>query len=640
MNMQRRTAGLGLALCWSLGLAAAPPATMKLTTSDTIIVGGIADSSGAGLQRVLREALRAALDESPYLNLVPDTAIAAALRAHPASLTAAQLAQACQTTRAKAYVSGALAPVPPSADFQGQIIAVDCASGAILAHESFTVAKEQLIDQLGRATQRMRLDLGEPRASVEKSSTSLSHATSASFEALDAWSEGLDVWRRDGPAAALPPLQRAVEIDPAFAAATYDLGLAYRNSGQEERARELFTQAFSMREHASTRKRLNIAAQYHAFVTVDESRAVESFRAWIRSYPRDYKAVSNLGSFYGDICRYPQAIAQFELARRMNPADVVAHEDLMEMLTAIGEFAKARRVYRDIVQLNLDDDSPHLYLYVIAALENQSEEMAAQSAWFEDKKELQHEILSEEADAAALSGHLNRARVLTQRAVEAARVAGNLEQAAGWWLNSAWREELFGNAPLARDQAEQALRLAPASREGEATAAIILARAGDIRRAQALMDDIEKRYPDHSVVQSYWLPTIRAQVALRAGDPPTALRELRTAAPLDLLYPQVFFYSLMPSVLLRGEAYMQAGEPARAAVEWRTILQNPGITQLSATVPFARVQLARSYAASTAGKAPDSRTAKAYQDFLRRWDEAEPDIPLLKQARAEFSLLR
>lgn len=634
-RMQRRTAGFGLALCWSLGLSAAPHATVKLTASDTIIVAGIADSSGAGLQRAMRGALRAALDESPYLNLLPDAAIAAAMIDGPAAA-----AQACLTARAKAFVSGTLAHVPASTDFRGQLAVVDCASGVTLSRESFTATKEQLIDELGRAAKRMRLDLGEPRESLEKSNTSLSHATSASFEALDAWTAGLDVWRRDGPVAALSSLRRAVEIDPAFAAATYDLGLAYRNSGQEERARELFTRAFSMRDHASTRKRLNIAAQYHAFVTVDERRAVNSFRAWIHSYPRDYKAVSNLGSFYGDICRYPEAIAQFELARRMNPADVVAHEDLMEMLTATGEFAKARSVYQDILRLNLDDDAPHLYLYVIAALESQGEEMAAQSAWFEDKSALQHEILSEEADAAALSGHLNPARELTERAVESALTAGNPEQAAAWWLNSAWREELFGNGPLARDQAEQALRLAPASREDEATAAIILARAGDIARAQALMADIEKRYADHSIMQSYWLPTIRAQIALRAGDALTALRELRTAAPLDLLYPQVFFYSLMPSVVLRGEAYMLAGEPARAAVEWRTILQNPGITQLSATVPFARVQLARSYAASTAGKAPDSRTAEAYQDFLRRWAEAEPDIPLLKQARAEFALPR
>ena len=364
---------------------------------------------------------------------------------------------------------------------------------------------------------------------------------------------------------------------------------------------------------------------------------MESFKAWIGSYPRDYKAVSNLGSFYGDICRYPEAIGQFELARRMNRADVVAQEDLMEMLTATGEFDKARAVYRDIVRLNLDDDSPHLYLYVIAALENNSAEMAAQSAWFEGKKDLQHEILSEEADAAAASGHLDRARELTERAVGSALAAGDVEQAASWLLNAAWREELFGNEELAHGQALRALTIAPASREGEATAAIILARAGDSARAKSLVADLGKRYPDHSVTQSYWLPTIRAQIALQGRDASTALAELQCAAPLDLLYPQVFFYSLMPSVVLRAEAYMLTGEPGRALEQWRTILQNPGIAQLSATVPFARLQLARSYAVSS--RPPDSRAAEAYKDFLRRWDSADPGIPLLTQARAEFAQL-
>jgi eukaryotic-like serine/threonine-protein kinase len=620
----------------TLGLATAT----TLWASDTVMLGDFSDSNGTAPTRGLREALRAALDESPYLNLVPDSAIEAVRRDGSAPLSDQQLARLCETLHARAYITGALSAARSDPGFPGQLDAVDCGSGVRLAHEEFTADKQRLIDVLGRAARRLRLDLGEPRESVRGSSTALSTATSASFEALDAWASALAVWRREGAAAAVPLLQKAIDADPAFAAATYDLGLAYRNSGQEERARELFTRAFAAREQASTRKRLNIAAQYHAFVTVDEPRAVESFRAWIRMYPRDYKAVSNLGSFYGDICRYSEAIAQFERARRMNPSDVVAQEDLMEMLTATGEFNKARAVYRDIVRLKLDDDSPHLYLYVLAALESDRAEMAAQSAWFEGKKDLQHEILSEQADAAAASGHLTRARELTEQAVGSALDAGDVEQAAAWSLNAAWREELFGNPELARAEALRGLTLAPASREGEATAAIILARAGDSGRANLLVADIELRYPNHSVMQSYWLPTIRAQIALEARDARTALAELHRAEPLDLLYPQVFFYSLMPSVVLRAEAYMLAGEPARAVEQWGTILQNPGIAQLSATVPFARLQRARSYAASTRGAPPDSRAAGAYREFLRRWDTADPGIPVLTQARAELAQLQ
>jgi tetratricopeptide (TPR) repeat protein len=637
MKIRGPRAGCGLASWVALVLVAASSAT-TVNASDTVMLADLADTSGAALRRGLREALRAALDESPYLNLVPDAAIEAVRRDNSASVTAQELERLCQTVRSRVYITGTLTAGEDAA-FRGHLDAIDCGSRASLAHEEFTAEKADLVDALGSAAARMRLDLGEPRESVQRSSTALSKSTSASLEALDAWSSALALWRREGAAVALPLLQKAIDADPAFTTATYDLGLAYRNSGQEERARELFTRAFAAREHASTRKRLNIAAQYHAFVTVDEPRAVESFRAWIRMYPRDYKAVSNLGSFYGDICRYGEAIAQFELARRMNPSDVVAHEDLMEMLTATGEFNEARAVYRDILRLNLDDDSPHLYLYVIATLENNSAEMAAQSAWFEGKKDLQHEILSEEADAAAASGHLTRARALTERAVGSARDAGDVEQAASRLLNAAWREELFGNEELARGGALRALTIAPASREGEATAAIILARAGDNVRAKSLLADLEKRYPDHSVMQWYWLPTIRAQIALQRHDTSTALAELHQTARLDLLYPQVFFYSLMPSVVLRAEAYMLRGEPGRAAAQWRTILQNPGIAQLSATVPFARLQLARSYAASSRGRSPDSQAARAYQDFLRRWDAADPGIPVLTQARAEFAQL-
>jgi tetratricopeptide (TPR) repeat protein len=345
----------------ALGLVTASSAT-TLTASDTVMIVDFTGSSDTALRRGLREALRAALDESPYLNLVPDAAIEAARGDNSVSV-AAQPARLCQSVRARAYITGAFTDAGEDAAFRGHLDAIDCGSRASLAHEEFTAYRERLIDELGRAAERLRVDLGEPRASVQRYSTILSNATSASFEALEAWASALALWRSEGAAAALPLLQKATDADSAFTAATYDLGLAYRNSGQEERARELFTRAFAARDHASTRKRCSIAAQYHAFVTVDEARAVESFKVWIRSYPRDYKAVSNLGSFYGDICRYPEAIAQFELARRMNPADVVAHEDLMEMLTATGEFNKARDVYRDIVRLNLDDDSRRTFIY-------------------------------------------------------------------------------------------------------------------------------------------------------------------------------------------------------------------------------------------------------------------------------------
>ena len=621
------------------GSAAAPRSTPKLTVADTVVLGDVAVDGGLG-SRGIREALRAALDESPYLNLLPDVTLEK-LRPEPAEPPTAQSrGRDCQLAHGKVYITGTVTAALREAGVAGRLTIVDCKSSAILATEPLRSGRDGVIDALGEGVRRLRRDVGEPAASVEHFHTNLSRATSASVEALEAWSAGLRTWREQGPVAAFPALEKAVRFDPEFAAATYDLGLAYRNSGQEERARELFTRAFTGRDRASTRKRLQIAAQYHAFVTVDEHLAQEAFEAWTTGYPRDYKAVSNFGSFYGDVCRYPEAIALFERARDMAPTDVVVHEDLMEMLLAVGEFQRAIAVYDDIRRRHLDDDSPHLYRYVIAALDGDPQTMESQVAWFRDKPDLQHEILAEQADAAALAGHLHRARELTDQAVAAARASGNAEQSAAWLLNAAWREALFGNEEEARAATLQALSAAPSSREGEATAAIILARTGDGARAERLLADIERRYARHSVMRSYWVPTIRAQLALKGGAAAAALKELAAAERLDLLYPQVFFYSLMPSVVLRAEAYLVSGQPQRAAEQWQIVLRHPGIVQLSATETFAKLGLARTYAHGVVHRASSGTSARAaYQSFLASWQRADPDIPLLIQAQAEEARL-
>src|SRR6516225_7399579 len=289
MKSRSRFAWYECVLCLAIGCATASP--VKLNTSDTLMLADFDDSTGSKLQRPLREGLRVALDESPYLNLVPDAAIERPLQEAGGEAGPEKLGRICRAATAKVYVNATLAAAPQGGPFQGELEAVDCASGARIAREHFTALQTGLIDALGDAAARLRLDLGEPRESVQSARTPLPRATSGSLEALEAWSSALSVWRAEGPAAALPLLDKAVRTDPAFMAATYDLGLAYRNSGQEERARELFSRAFARREHASTRRRLAIAAQYHAFVTVDEKRAVQAFSAWIREYPRDYKAV-------------------------------------------------------------------------------------------------------------------------------------------------------------------------------------------------------------------------------------------------------------------------------------------------------------------------------------------------------------
>ena len=485
------------------------------------------------------------------------------------------------------------------------------------------------------------MQLGEPAESVGKFSTPLPQATTTSFEALRAWSAGIRARLEKDEVAAIPFLESAAKLDPNFASAIFGLGLSYRNSGQEARAREFIPKAFALRERASARDKFNIAGLYYSFVTVEYDKAVETYRQWIKAYPRDERPVSNLGSFYGDVCEYEKAIAQFIEARQMNPRNAIVHEDLIEILTATGQFGKAHEAYQEMRRMNLDTDAVHVFMYSAAALEHDAKEMAGEAAWFEDKPQFQHELLSEEADAQAYAGHLVRAREITSQAVQSALRTDNNEQAAGWQLNSAWREDLFGNTQEAHEQTIRALTIAPDSREDEAVAAILLARTGDVAKASAIEKDLEKRYPVHTVMQSYWLPCIRAQIALADKQPASALQELQKARPYDLLFPQVTYYSHMPSVVLRAEAYSALGQHAAARKEWERIFKQPGIVQLSATAPIARLQVARAaIRAETDDSSTRAKVRTSYQDFLSLWKDADPNVPIVKEARSEFAKLK
>jgi hypothetical protein len=620
------------------------PASTKLTASDTIVLALFTNSTGEeSFDDTLGQVLRTALDESPFLTVIPVARIAATLEdmAQPrnARLTPELARSVCQRVHSKAYIAGSINRHGP--EFMIGLQAQDCESGETLAQAQSTArGKETILDTLGAVVSKLRVQLGEPAESVRTFSTPLSRATSSSFEALRAWDAGIRAQQEKGDAAALPFFEKTIELDPSFASALLSIGAIYRNTSQEGRAREFDAKAFAKQDRASVRDRFRISGLYYSFVTVEYKKAEETYGGWIRSYPRDQKAVMGLGAFYGDVCRYEESVAQFSKARQMNPDDVIAHDDLIEMLTATGQFAKVREAALEMQRLKLDDDTPHIFMYSVSVLEHDTQEMARQAAWFEGKPRFQHELFSEHADAEAYTGHLARARELTQQAVQSALAANNKEQAAGWQLNSAWREELFGNRREAHRQAIHALTIAPQSREGEAVAAILLARTGDTRKADDLAKDLERRYPLHAVIQSYWLPCIRAQIDLAMGHFASALQELEKARAYDTLFPQVTYYSHMPSVVLRAEAYLALGQSAAAAGEWETILRNPGIVQLSATAPTAKLQLARAIAqAGTDNLSARTKARIAYQEFLSLWKDADHDIPILTEAQAEFANL-
>jgi eukaryotic-like serine/threonine-protein kinase len=641
-KLERVSFFLGLVLVSS---ASALPSPTKLTEKDTIVLAEFANRTGdQNFDGSLEEALRTALDESPFLRIFSAASLVATLRdmGRPVNTSVTpEIARAvCERAKCKAYVTGSIKG-------QGKELVLtlkvtDCLGGETLAEvQSAAQGQQKVLDALGEAVRKLRAQLGEPDESLRKFSTPLPQATTSSPEALRAWNAGIRARWDNGEAAAIPLLETAVKLDPNFASAIFALGLSYRNSGQEARAREFIPRAFALRERASVRDRFNIAGLYYSFVTVEYDKAVNTYREWIKAYPRDERPVSNLGSFYGDVCEYEQAIAQFTEARRMNPSNPIIHEDLIEILTATGQFGKAHEAYQQMRRMNLDTDAVHVFMYSLAVLEHDIKAVAREAGWFEGKPPFQHELLSEEADAEAYSGHLVRAREITSRAVQSALRTNNDEQAAGWQLNSAWREDLSGNTEKAYEQTIHALTMSPDSREDGAMAAILLARTGDVGKAGALEKDLEKRYPGHAVMQSYWLPCIRAQIALADGNPASALRELERTRPYDTLFPQVTYYSHMPSVVLRAEAYSALNQHAAAANEWERIFQHPGIVQLSATAPIAKLQFAR---ASAIQVGPNNSSARAkartaYEDFLSLWKDADSDIPIMKAAKAEFAKL-
>jgi hypothetical protein len=331
-----------------------------------------------------------------------------------------------------------------------------------------------------------------------------------------------------------------------------------------------------------------------------------------------------------------QAIEQMREGLRLNPDTVIGAEDLLDFLVNVGRFDEARQFYQQTLARKLDDDTLHYVFYGLEFVEKNPKGMAEQAAWFESRPELQHEILGLEADTEAYYGHVAKARELTRRAVEAALRSDNKESAAGWQLLGAWREALFGNLEEAKREAVAGLALAPDSRDVQLLAALVLARAGDTARARTMAQEQAKRYPLSTLVESYWLPTIQAQIELNSKDGAGALAQLAKAANLE--YAQTVGNannSCLFPIYIQGEAYLAAGQDG-AVAEFQKIINHPGMVWNCATGALAHLQLGRAYA--LAGDKAKARAA--YQDFLTLWKDADPDVPVLKEAKAEFAKLQ
>jgi tetratricopeptide (TPR) repeat protein/class 3 adenylate cyclase len=624
--------------------------THALAPTDTIVLADFANSTGDPIfDDTLKTALSISLRQSPFLNVLSDSEVAKTLQlmTRPTStkLTPEVARELCQRAGSKAYLAGTIGSL--GREYVLGLKAVNCRNGDTLAEEQATAAsKEKVLDTLGQAATKLRGELGESLASVQKLGVPLEQATTSSLEALQAYSLGVKASNEKGPAAAMPYLQRAIELDPNFALGNLAVGNGYHNLGELERASEYYTKAFQLREHASEREKLSIAANYYLYVTGELDKAAQTYQEWIESYPRDFPAYNNLGLVYSDQGQYEKAAEITRQVMRLAPDRVAWYDNLANYTLALQRFDEARQIIHEAQARKLDDYILHNALYALAFLGADSAAMTEQQQWFAGKPEDENDGLALASDTAAYGGHVSQARELTKQTVDSAVRADNKESGAVYLTNAALQRAAYGIATEARQSAAEALKLAPASQGVEVEAALAFAMASDTARAEYLAQDLGKRFPLDTQMQSLWLPAIQAQLALNRKNPKAALDTLQAASPIELGNIQFANTSCLYHVYVRGEAYLAAGQGSAAAAEFQKILDHSGIVWNCWTGALARLGVARANALQAKtwqGADADAarvRALAAYKDFLALWKDADPDIPILKQAKAEYAKLQ
>src|SRR5882724_481236 len=606
-----------------------------LTDKDTIVLADFTNTTGDTVfDGALRQGLAVQLEQSPFLSLVSEQRIQQTLRlmgrSSDARLTPEIARDLCQRTHSTAVLDGSIASL--GSQFVLGLRAVNCRTGDSLAQEQATAdGKERVLKALGEAAAKLREKLGESLVTVQKLDTPIEQASTPSLEALQAYSLGRKTLVGKGDwAAAVPLFQRAIRLDPNFAMAYASLGVDYSNLGETTLASENTKKAYELRERVSEREKFYIESHYYQYVTGNLEKARQAYELWAQTYPRDLVPPSNLGVIYENLGEYDKALAESREALRLDPGSGASYANLVARYLYLNRLQEVRATADEAQAKNLDSPPLRFKLYLLAFLKNDAAGMEQQVAWSGGKPGVEDALLGGEADTAAYSGRLTKAREVSGRAVTSAERAEEKENAAGNEAEAALREALFGNAADARQRAAAALALSR-GRDVQFYAALALAFAGDAARAQALADDLAKRFPEDTIVQFNYLPTIHAQLALSHNDSSKAIEALQAAAPYELgqgggLYP----------VYVRGEAYLAAHQGSEAAAEFQKIFDQRGVVGNEPIGALAHLGLARAY--SMPGSTAKARSA--YRDFLALWKDADPDIPILLQARAEYSKLK
>src|SRR5580693_608318 len=613
----------------------------RLTDKDVVVIADFANSTGDTVfDDTLKQALSVSLRQSPFLSVLSDNKVAETLKLMtrpPGTMLTPELArEVCLRTGSQAYIAGAIAAL--GEEYVLGLKAVNCQSGEILAQQQISVpAKEKVLDGLGHVASQLRGELGESLATVQKFDIPIEQATTSSLEALRQYTAGLRVQNQQGDVAAIPFFKRAIELDPNFAKAYVSLATSYSNLVEYGLASENMQKAYELRDRATELERYSISANYYSDVTGELDKANAILEQWAHSYPRDIHPLVALALNNNLVGQYDQAVAELHEGLRIDPDHSSFFVNLIANYAALNRVQDAIAAYDAALARKFDHPLLHANRYGVAFLDGDTAEMQRQLARITGKAGLDDFLLSIQSDTAAYAGHFHNARELSRQAAVSASRNDKKETGAEWLLNAALREAEIGNPQQARAQTSSAMSLF-SSRDVRVLAALALARSGDAARAQNMADELSRSAPSNTLLNCYWLPTIRASTELTRHHPDNALRVLQAASSCELgePNPQVQIGGTLYPGYVRGQADLENGDAQQAVAEFQKLIDHRGVVQNFVLGALVHLQLGRAYLAT-------GDTAKAsvqYQEFLTLWKEADPDIPILNEAKAEYAKLQ
>jgi eukaryotic-like serine/threonine-protein kinase len=617
--------------------------TPRLTDKDTIVLADFANTTGDRVfDGTLRQGLAAQLEQSPFLSLVSEGRIQAVLslmgQSPDARLTPEIARDICERTGSAAVLDGTIASL--GTQYVLGLRAKDCRTGNVLLEDQLQAArKEDVLNALGEMASKFRSRVGESLSTVQKHNTPLAEATTSSLEALEAYSAGWKVAWSKGSGAAIPFFKRAVDLDPKFASAYAALGLMYGDGGESALAAENTSRAYQLRERASDAEKFFISAYYDGRATGNLEKAEQTCGLWMQTYPRERLPHSFLAGFiYLASGRYEKSIEEAQKVFEIDPDSVFPYAVLASDYVALERMQEAENAIAMGTARKLDSPQFTALRYDMAFLKGDAAGMEREVSVAKAGPGGEARIANHEAFALAYRGHLQEARQMSRTAMDAAQQAAHRERAGLFEAGAALREAFFGNVSAAKESAKAALQLSN-DREAEYGVGLALALSGDSSLASTLAEDLEKRFPEDTSVRFSYLPTLQARLALNQGKPSKALELLQPAVPYELGSHRSslsgLFGNLYPSYV-RGEAYMAAHRGAEAAAEFQRILDHRGIVVSDPIGALAFLQLARAYSMS----GDHTRAKSSYEDFLQLWKDADPEIPVLKQAEAEYAKLQ